>query len=266
MPTLTKRKSTSITAVCHLWYCFLLNQITRFCLSLKMRSIASLLFLAIAHAVPIARRAAPTYSFDGDAPFSVSADTLATALNCPLGNPTAGAPPVLLVHGTATTGAQSWEKGYIPALHDNGYTPCYVTLPNRAMSDMQISSEYVAYNLHHLASLSGGLKPAVITHSQGSPVTQWALQFWPSTREVTRAFVALAPDFDGIDLAISDLSAICDLVNCQPSLWQQSKGSQYYEALHAGDFRALVPTTSIWTNVSNLPACFSSFFTNKPTA
>ena len=214
-----------------------------------MRSIATFLFLSLAGASPITRRAAPTYNFDGDAPFSVDAETLAAALTCPRGNPTTAAPPVLLVHGTATTGAQSWEKGYVPALAANGYTPCYVTLPSRAMDDMQKSSEYVAYNLHYLSALSGGLKPAIISHSQGGPVSQWALQFWPSTRSIARAFVPLAPDFAGIDLAISDLSAICDLINCQPSLWQQSEGSNYYKALHAGDFRALVPTTSIWSKV-----------------
>lgn len=140
----------------------------------------------------------------------------------------------------------------MPALAANGYTPCYVTLPSLAMDDMQKSSEYVAYGIHYLSSLSGGLKPAIISHSQGGPVSQWALQFWPSTRSVARAFVPLAPDFNGIDLDISDLSAICDLIDCQPSLWQQSEGSNYYKALHAKNFRALVPTTSIWSSASIL--------------
>lgn len=218
-----------------------------------MRSIAALLLLTVAAASPVLRRAAPTYAFEGDAPFSVAADTLAKALTCPRGNPTAAAPPVLLVHGTATTGEQTWGKGYVPALAANGYTPCHVTLPSRAMDDMQVSSEYVAYNIHQLSELSGGLKPAIISHSQGGPVSQWALQFWPSTRNVTRAFVPLAPDFAGIDLKISDLKEVCDLVNCQSSLWQQSEGSNYYKALHSRDFRALVPTTSIWSKACDFP-------------
>lgn len=131
------------------------------------------LLLTVACAAPLARRAAPSFLFEGDAPFSVAADTLAASLSCPRGNPTAEAPPVLLVHGTATTGDQTWGKGYVPALYANGYTPCYVTLPSRAMDDMQVSSEYVAYNIHNLATISGGLKPAIISHSQGGPVTQW---------------------------------------------------------------------------------------------
>jgi triacylglycerol lipase len=227
-----------------------------------MRSIATFFLFTVASASPIARGTAPTYAFDGDAPFSVDAETLAAALTCPRGNPTTTAPPVLLVHGTATTGAQSWEKGYVPALAANGYTPCYVTLPSRAMDDMQKSSEYVAYSIHYLSALSGGLKPAIVSHSQGGPVSQWALQFWPSTRSVARAFVPLAPDFAGIDLAISDLSAICDLIDCQPSLWQQSEGSKYYKALHAGDFRALVPTTSIWSKVCYFASLLTLYFAN----
>lgn len=117
----------------------------------------------------------------------------------------------------------------------------------RAMGDMQVSSEYVAYNLHYLSQLSGGLKPAVISHSQGGPDTQWALQFWPSTHSVTSSFIALSPDFQGIVLGYSKLSAVCVGDLCQASLWQQSAGSHYYDALHAKNFQAQVPTTAIWT-------------------
>lgn len=122
------------------------------------------------------------------------------------------------------------------------------------MGDMQVNAEYVAYNLHYISQLSGGLQTAVISHSQGGPNTQWALQFWPSTRNVTRAFVALSPDFAGIDLlgSTSLLSDICEGGLCQASMWQQSAGSHYYDALHSHDFTAHVPTTSIWTQVSKL--------------
>lgn len=120
------------------------------------------------------------------------------------------------------------------------------------MGDMQVNAEYVAYNLHYISQLSGGQQTAVVSHSQGGPNTQWALQFWPSTRNVTRAFVALSPDFAGIDLLGSSslLSDICESGLCQASLWQQSAGSHYYDALHANDFTEHVPTTAIWTQVS----------------
>ncbi|KAK3721766.1 hypothetical protein LTR37_002931 [Vermiconidia calcicola] len=202
-----------------------------------------LIFSVHSFASPILRRGPQS----GDAPYSVDAATLAAALTCPNGSPTSTAPPVLLVHGTISTGEESWGEGYVPALLANGYTPCYVTLPSRALGDMQVSAEYVAHSLHQISDLAGGAKTAVITHSQGGPVTQWALRFWPSTQSVVGAFIALSPDFAGIELGNSQLSDICIGDLCQSSIWQQSSGSNYYEALHANDFGVKVPTTSIWT-------------------
>lgn len=112
---------------------------------------------------------------------------------------------------------------------------------------MQVSSEYVAYALHYISYLSGGIDTAVISHSQGGPDVQWALQFWPSTISVTKSFIALSPDFVGIDLLDSDLSSFCVGDLCQASLWQQSAGSHYYDALHYENFAAQVPTTAIWS-------------------
>ncbi|KAF2771874.1 alpha/beta-hydrolase [Teratosphaeria nubilosa] len=206
----------------------------------------------LALAFPTIERDLPSFVFDGDAPFSVDTATLAAALTCPDGNPTESSPPVLLVHGTATTGEESWSRSYVPALKANGYTGCWVTLPGRAMGDMQISSEYVAYNLHYLSYLSGGLETAVISHSQGGPDTQWALQFWPSTTTVTSSFIPLAPDLSGILLFDSDLSDVCVGNICQASLWQQSSGSNYFEALHYSNFKAQVPTTTIWTETDGV--------------
>jgi len=120
------------------------------------------------------------------------------------------------------------------------------------MGDMQISSEYIAYGLHYISYLSDGLSTAVISHSQGGPDVQWALQFWPSTRSVTRAFIALSPDFRGIDLGTSNLSTICVDDLCQASIWQQSAGSHYYDALHDANFEAQVPTTVIWTETDEV--------------
>jgi hypothetical protein len=116
------------------------------------------------------------------------------------------------------------------------------------MGNMQISSEYVAYNLHQISQLSGGLQTAVLSHSQGGPNTQWALRFWPSTQIVTRAFVALSPDFAGIELLDSPLSKICVGDLCQACLWQQSAGSNFLQALHDDSFGEVVPTTAIWSS------------------
>ena len=87
-----------------------------------------LLFSLRALASPLSIRSVPSFVFDGDAPFSVDAGTLAASLTCPNGHPTSSSPPVLLVHGTSTTGEETWANGYVPALLANGFTACYVTL------------------------------------------------------------------------------------------------------------------------------------------
>lgn len=72
--------------------------------------------LSFTQATPphILRRGPSSFVFDGDAPYTVSTATLAAALTCPSGNPTKSSPPVLLVHGTGSTGEQSWGDGYVP--------------------------------------------------------------------------------------------------------------------------------------------------------
>nr|POE67133.1 lipase b [Quercus suber] len=86
------------------------------------------IFLPFTFASPLAAQPAPEYTFEGDAPFSINSSVLADALTCPYGKPTLTWPPVLLVHGTGTTGEESWAQGYVPALRANGYIACYVTL------------------------------------------------------------------------------------------------------------------------------------------
>ncbi len=120
------------------------------------------------------------------------------------------------------------------------------------MGDMQVSAEYVAYAIHQISSLAGGAKTAIITHSQGGPVTQWALRFWPSTAGITKAFTALSPDFAGLNLFETPLSKVCVGKLCQATLWQQSAGSNLLAALHADSFGAIVPTTTIWSQFDGI--------------
>lgn len=42
---------------------------------------------------------------------------------------------------------------------------------------------------------------SVISWSQGGLDTQWAVKYWPSTRNVTSNFIAQSPDFHGTVLA-----------------------------------------------------------------
>lgn len=120
------------------------------------------------------------------------------------------------------------------------------------MGDMQISAEYVAYAIHMISHLAGGAQTAIISHSQGGPNTQWALRFWPSTRDITRAFIPLSPDFAGVELLGGKLSDACVGDLCQASLWQQSEGSHYLDAMHDDTFQQVVPTTTIWSQTDGI--------------
>ena len=80
-----------------------------------------LIFSVHSLAAPILKRT-PSFVFPGDAPYTVSAATLAAALTCPFGNPTNSTPPVLLVHGTGSTGSESWGEGYVPV--SRRHQPC----------------------------------------------------------------------------------------------------------------------------------------------
>ncbi len=91
-------------------------------------SLLLLIFSVRSFAAPISKRGAQSFVLSGDAPFTVSTATLAAALTCPNGNPTSSSPPVLLVHGTGSTGEETWGSGYVPALLAKSYTACYVTL------------------------------------------------------------------------------------------------------------------------------------------
>jgi len=122
----------------------------------------------------------------------------------------------------------------------------------RATADAQISASWVAYNLHYISYLAGGKPIAVMGHSQGNPVIQWALRFWKSTRSVVNAYMAISPDFQGV--YTRGISTLCEVIPggpslCAPALWQQASDSKFEDALDLYGRKALVPTSSIFTQV-----------------
>ena len=75
------------------------------------------------------RQDVPPYAFPGDPAYGVDLPDLSKVLTCPNGNPSsASSKPVLLVHGTGSTGNETWGLGYVPALTAAGFTPCYIDL------------------------------------------------------------------------------------------------------------------------------------------
>lgn len=108
-----------------------------------------------------------------------------------------------MIHGTGSTGPESWQDGpYVTLLPKRASVDvCYTSLPDRSLSDAQISAEYVAYAISTLAPKSKTGKVTTIGHSQGGGFNiQWALLYWPSTRTLVSNYIALSGDYKGTAL------------------------------------------------------------------
>jgi len=193
-----------------------------------------------------------------DPAFSLPSSTYTNAITCPNGVKGAKGGIVLLVHGTGSTGSESWAGGpYVKLLPTDsngpGFDVCYIDLPNRSLGDAQVSGEYVAYAIENLAAQSSTGKVSVITHSQGGLNMQWAVTFWSSARSKVASFVGLAPDFRGTNegpLACTSQELLSG--GCAASVLQQSVGSHYLAAQMAVGGSALVPTTSLYTQYDEI--------------
>ena len=138
-------------------------------------------------------------------------------------------PPVLLIHGTDSSTRESWTTNYAPALTAAGYSVFTIDLPNRAVIDIQTSSEYVVYAIRRISGLTD--RPvSLIGHSQGGLEARWALRWWPDTRVMVDDVISLATPHHGTYIA--DLDCV---VPCNPAIWQMTVGARFLAALNAGD-------------------------------
>src|ERR1044072_5863569 len=114
-------------------------------MSLRRCAFAGLVASAIlASGASAAGRAQHASLMDGPGPrLQVSQARLADALSCP--DHLKGRPTVLLVHGTSVTDEENWGWNYVRALPHFGYAVCTVLLPDRSLSDLQMTSEFVVY-------------------------------------------------------------------------------------------------------------------------
>lgn len=185
----------------------------------------------------------------GDAPYSVPEDTLRAAIHIPdsFSFGRNGRTPVILVPGTAIPAGTTYYFNFGKLGDRSPVDPVWVNLPRASLSDVQTNAEYVAYAMHYISSLCAGQKVAIISWSQGGLDTQWALKYWPSTREVVKDFIAISPDFHGT----VEGSLICpalSLVICTPALFQQGWESEFIHTLRAdGGDSAYVPTTTVYS-------------------
>jgi len=179
----------------------------------------------VAFAAPAAPARAQTAA---DPALDVPQATLAAALHCPATFSHPAREPVLLVHGTFATDQENWGFNYALVLPKLGYDVCTVTLPNRSLGDIQVSSEYVVYAIEHMAAASGR-KVDVMGHSQGAMQERWAVKWWPTVRAEVDDLVTLAGPNQGTALADRCSSL------CFPSAWQMGRKSRFIAALNAGD-------------------------------
>lgn len=75
-------------------------------------------------------------------------------------------------------------------------------------------------------------------------------EWWPSMIDNMQYYLPLCPDFVGVTMAQKTFDTICPGYECEPSIWQQMTGSRFENALTTHNFKAAVPTTAIWTEVS----------------
>jgi triacylglycerol lipase len=176
------------------------------------------------------------------APYSVPLSRLDGALDCGGGLPDGGGrdEPVLLVHGTSVTPAQNWGWGYRPALQSAGFEVCWVSLPNAALGDIQISAEYAARAVE-LMNASSGERIDVIGHSQGGVVARWAIKYFDAGAEVDDYIGFAVPEHG----TLSVLSAI-RANRCLAPCWQLHPGSRFLIALNEGDE---TPGTTSFTSI-----------------
>ena len=159
---------------------------------------------------------------------SVPQAALDESLSC-IGEPARSTQPtVLLVHGTAETGALEWTWNYLPALTALDRTVCLIELPDAGMGDIQDSAEYLVAAIRKLHAQSGR-RIQIVGHSQGGMIPRFALKYWPDTRAMVEDLVGLASSNHGTLESV----VTCNL-GCAPSFWQQATGSQFITALNEG--------------------------------
>jgi triacylglycerol esterase/lipase EstA (alpha/beta hydrolase family) len=163
-------------------------------------------------------------------PLMTPTATLAAALRCHKAPSPANHEPVLLVHGIAATGPEEWDWNYVPALNSAGFDVCTVDLPNRALSDIQTSTEYVVYAVRQMRDRYRS-KVDVLGWSEGPLEARWAIKFWPDIRDSIDDMVGLEALYHGT----ANANIVCATGSCVPALWQVSIGSNFLKALNADD-------------------------------
>jgi triacylglycerol esterase/lipase EstA (alpha/beta hydrolase family) len=137
---------------------------------------------------------------------------------------------VLLVHGTFFNGRTNYSWNYLPALTKLGFDVCYVDLPDGAMADIQVSSEYVVYAIRAMHDATGG-KVDMLGVSQGGLEERWAAKWWPDVQaDLDDVVMNASPNHGTLDA-----SPARDFKHCFASCWQMAPKSHFLTVLNRGD-------------------------------
>ena len=172
---------------------------------------------------------------------------LETSLDCPEGLSRPDHAVVLLVHGTATTAAETWPSGLGRVLNAAGFDWCTVQLPERALVDIQESAEHVVAAVRTLHGRTGR-KVSMVGHSQGALQPRWAVRWWPDVRGAVDDLITIA----GANREIPWTKAAFCNPSCAPPIWQFSTGAKFLEALNRVPMPAGPSYTTIRSHTDNL--------------
>lgn len=156
----------------------------------------------------------------------------------------AGSPltPVLLLHGTGSTPAESWGPVYLPQLESMGRPVCTVQLPDRGTTDMQVSTEVVVAGIRAVAARRHG-RIDVVGHSQGATLGVTALKFWPDLPGLVEDYVGLAPT-----LTVGSTGEAMCQQSCSAPFQQRRARSRYF----AGVTSHPLPPGPSYTTIATL--------------
>ncbi|CAD6908097.1 unnamed protein product [Tilletia laevis] len=213
-----------------------------------MKSLLSLLALVSAVVLPAAQ--VVSLPSGTDPALSLQQALLDSKLYCPGrvdGSYKEVKNPLLLVPGTGTTGAESWDSSLAKLAPSIGFDPCYISPEPYLFNDTTKSVEYFVNAVRRLHAESGKAVP-VAGWSQGNLIVQVGLTFFPQVRAKVANFVSLAGDFRETTM-VGLLIGISPHKQVPASVWQQAPNSQLLTALaNAGGLEAIVPTTSIYSS------------------
>jgi hypothetical protein len=190
----------------------------------------------------------------GNAPFSVSEQQLLSNIYIP-SEFTGKKQPIIFVPGTGSIGSTTFQPNIGKLLSGSSYgDPVYLQIPDNLLDDIQTNAEYVAYAVQYMYQRTGR-KPAVVTWSQGSLVSQWAFKYWKTTPKMVTDLISISPDFHGTFLALLLCPGFTsgNAFACVPSVFQQTYDSNFVTTLRSnGGDSAYVPTTTVYTAVDEI--------------